>query len=82
MKIKDVKREAAKLGATVELSAGTIYVDAPQGKVWNASDGHFIAEAYDTRGHRFEEEAVRRTLDRMGRGLRDCGELECDICHD
>lgn len=89
--LANVKKEAAKLGATVEDDSGygfvTYQVAAPRGKVW-ACDGsihwlkvcvNYEADERPTKQDRID--AFTDVLDRMTYGLANCDDSECEVCH-
>lgn len=81
-KKSEVLRLAKALGVEVEedldSNGGSIYCDAPAGKVFAADpDLHGIVARYFTGD---KPEAWADLLNRMSEGLEDCELEDCDVC--
>jgi hypothetical protein len=81
--LADLRREAAKHGATVEDDSSghwsVFQCCTPVGKVWAATgDIHMIRVEWRDAADRAS--AIQAGLDDMAAGLGDCGDAECDYC--
>jgi hypothetical protein len=55
-------------------------IEAPDGKVWTDSGTHALVGSQDFADT--AQEIWRELAERMSRGLRDCTDVDCDICTD
>ncbi len=90
--IADLKRAAAQVGGTVDEHPGPGFawynVDAPAGKVWaTTGDIHAICLSWETRDDgrpiwpADKQGAIADAIERIGDGLAECNDPECDSCH-
>lgn len=83
LSMRDVKRVAKKVGATVEGGKiGRWYnynVDAPCGQVWAASSTHALRVQWRADDKQDGQDALEDVLERMAEGLADCDQ-DCEIC--
>lgn len=82
-----VRAKARELGATVTTSAAGLWrrynIEAPKGKVWACSDVHMLVVEWkhgDSQTDDWAASAIEDVLERMGHGLVDCDNPECDYC--
>lgn len=81
MNLRKLKALAVKLGATVEVDriGDTVSCDvfSPPGKFWCEGSTHILCEhAYLPWKPDYAE-----LISRMGYGLEDCTDAECEWCH-
>lgn len=90
--IPDMKRAAARAGATVEDHRGPRYaryeVEAPEGHVWNCTGdihvivlGWRIGDEGRAADEREKAEAIADAIERIDMGTTPCGDPDCDYCH-
>ncbi len=86
--LRDLKKVAARCGATVDESSkrhGFVNVDTPAGFVWMASGTHALCvDAGSVHAHPglpVWDEAVRDCLERIAYGIGPCDDPECDHCN-
>lgn len=76
---QNVRRVAARLGASIDWLCESFMCDAPPGKIWNSSGCHVIA-CYYMPG--FVTDAYAYALSEMGEGVTDCDIDDCEVCAD
>lgn len=85
----NLRRLARRHGATVDESGieyGTIYVDAPDGKLWACDQIHMLAVHWqtDSAGRacpvEWKRDAIEDVYERIADGLDDCCEENCEVC--
>ena len=84
--LKTVRATARQLGATVDVATigkwTRVTVDAPRGNLWScAGDLHCLFAEWRVGEKGYRESSLADLLDRMGHGLCDCDDEECDTCH-
>jgi hypothetical protein len=83
--MRDVRRVARQVGATVEggkIGRWCSYnVDAPRGQVWAASSTHALRVEWRADDKQDSQDALEDVLERMEEGLADC-DPDCEICGD
>lgn len=84
----DVRRVAAKLGASVdEQSSGkcgrsfSVLVDSPAGRIWNATGCHVIYETTADGPAEWRRAVCENAIAAMEQGTSECEDDECDHCH-
>lgn len=73
-----IKAAVKKLGGTMEELSGAIFIDAPAGKLWDATINH-------TLNYTIEDDFPMSRLwaeaeNDLSYGLMDCDREDCDIC--
>lgn len=80
-----INRRVKKLGGkVVNESSGRFRVyqcEAPTGKVWACSSTHVLRVEWREGEAGYRSEAVIDGMERVGQGLADCDNPECDYCH-
>lgn len=80
-----IEKAAKKHGGSAQLIYGgnwiTIWVDAPQGKIWSCASIHTLKVEWRWKDTVSESEAVKDALERIAEGVTDCDNPECDTCH-
>jgi len=80
--LRDVRKLARQLGARVEDTkdhhSHECRVEAPHRKMWNEGDVHELVTACYVPW----KPDYADTLSRMGYGLRDCTDPDCEWCND
>ncbi len=89
--IADLRRAAAQYGGTVDGGIIGRYasynVDAPDGKVWACEFFHalhldwHVGDGGRPTWPAEKQDALADAIERMGMGLEDCDDPECDSCH-
>jgi hypothetical protein len=71
-------------GVTVDADSeenGTLILDSPKGKVFEANDGHCLVEPFTNISQSWKGDAYAELAARLAYGLADCDDAYGEVCH-
>jgi hypothetical protein len=85
--LSTLRRAAAKHGGTLDVCdvgrTVDVNIDAPDGKLWACDELHWLCVSWH-KGmgeHSGKHEYIADAIERMARGVVDCPDAECEVCH-
>ena len=78
---KSVTAALEAIGATLDEDDTTLTLDAPDGHVWSANQGHsYAVSCGTTRGGSWMPEAWAEAAETIAMGVEKCTDADCDYC--
>jgi hypothetical protein len=75
-----IRRAAIKYGGAVQVDGQTLYVDAPRGSIWKATETHAIIRAIEPHDKKLRAAELATIEADINQGLERCAEQDCEHC--